>query len=703
MATSHMKMQPEQDQGDSRFWRNMTIVLLVIALVGGGWYAWQAGLLDSLLGESSAQATASGMPAIPEGATAPVQDAWADAAGAANESGAAQPANAEAAASSQATGSGAAVPAPEDAASSDSGLLPLDAGAGASALATAAQAAPARKSAEMAEPVQATALTSVPAITRSDGVTQVAGDGAVQAVLASGIALRATGRSADGVWLAVTGEQGSGWVRAGSVVAYGLSNLAEVAPPEAVITGAGNDAAASTSAAAGTLALPVTAREATADAGTPAASAATTVRATVATSSARLNLRAGPGTESPVIAKAEPGANYVAVGRNEERDWLLLAQDGEPVGWASAAYLALEGDASALPVSAAAIDAPALEPGGTVLSSATSAAGTETPATEAGVSAGAAAAGLSGTGLSGTLVFQDSPGGTIYAYDLESGALAPLTHGFDPAISPDGTQVAFVRDGGQAGLYLINIDGSNERVLFDQRGSLSAPKWSLDGQSILFARNDEGIECYQMGQECLIPSVAEQRVPPEMFEGMPIVKEYQYRLSVVDVNGNNFHDVAALTSAKAPDWGSAGIVYQSGAGIQRTDDAEGTRSEEVAYKQLGPLYFDPDIQPNGGRVVYQVRGAAQWDLWAVNLDGSGTAALTSPATTLVDSLPSNVAAAWSPDGSHIVFLSNRTDENTAGAWRLWMMDADGGNQRALPIDVPIEYTFGAEQVVSWGA
>ena len=40
---------------------------------------------------------------------------------------------------------------------------------------------------------------------------------------------------------------------------------------------------------------------------------------------------------------------------------------------------------------------------------------------------------------------------------------------YNPAISPDGKTVAFVRDGGLNGLYLVNIDGSNERKIFGQR------------------------------------------------------------------------------------------------------------------------------------------------------------------------------------------------------------------------------------------
>jgi putative ABC transport system ATP-binding protein len=64
--------------------------------------------------------------------------------------------------------------------------------------------------------------------------------------------------------------------------------------------------------------------------------------------------------------------------------------------------------------------------------------------------------------------------------------------------------------------------------------------------------------------------------------------------------------------------------------------------------------------------------------------------------------PSSVSPASSPDGDRIVFVSNRSEDGEAGDWRLWVMNADGSNQYPLPIDVPINYTFGAEQMVSWG-
>jgi Tol biopolymer transport system component len=60
-----------------------------------------------------------------------------------------------------------------------------------------------------------------------------------------------------------------------------------------------------------------------------------------------------------------------------------------------------------------------------------------------------------------------------------------------------------------------------------------------------------------------------------------------------------------------------------------------------------------------------------------------------------------VAPAWSPDGSQIVFLTDRT-----GRWEIWTMGADGSNQRPLlPAEVQaqlgIAYNSVGERMLSW--
>lgn len=657
-------------------WRRWGVALLVVTILLvaglGGWLAYSYWTTNQLQLQTSQQETSAAL-SRSQLSSLPAQDATM-------------------ATSAQNTAS-ATIPA--------SGTVGAMAAAEVAAAASTSETAPA---VSQSNRVLNAPMFSLPVITNVQGATLWDETGQRLTTYDSGVTLTATGRSADGAWLLVDTPTGAGWVETTQLIAYGVGRLSAttLTPPTTTIAADLTTAAQPATAETTTVAAAEQLSAATA----PSTPASAWLIATIATANARLNVRSGPGVDYAVIGKAISGDSYIAWGRSEAGDWLLirLSATGD-LGWISSTYAQLSGDIMTLPVSTTIVAASS--------AASSSAAGqADTGQADAAVvsTATASPAAVSNTletssaaGLQGVLVFQTTHGGLFYAYHLATGQLQPLTTGFDPAVSPDGRAVAFVRDGGESGIYLIDIDGGNERLIFSERVQLSSPKWSPDGQWITFSRNDEYIECYNIGfNQCLLPDEFAKRFPFAQSGQFPLVKEYQHQLSVVDRDGRNFHDIAALNSAQAPDWSDSGIVYQSAAGLQRTADAAHVTTALVAFDALKPFYVDPDWQPGGDQIVFQVKGAAQWEIYVVNSDGSGMHALTRPVTALVDELPSNVAPAYSPDGKSIVFLSNRGANNSAGAWRVWVMDADGDNQRPLPIDIQIDYTFGLEQAVSWG-
>ncbi len=535
-----------------------------------------------------------------------------------------------------------------------------------------------------------------------------------KATLTAGMLVMLIGRSADsGLLYVESGANGDGWVMAGSLLTASVADL-----PVRALAAAATAIPAPTGAITPSATLP--AETTPGDTGgllptpTPAPAALTApadIVARVALTDSRLNLRAGPGTVYPVVTQAQPDSLWHVVGRTAANDWLQVTDTaGTGPVWADAAFLTdISGALTAVPVNTA---FPALPtPTATTVallnqtgSSAASVAG-PVPTTQPPT--------VGATGLSGTLVFQDRVGGTIYSYDLGTDTLRSLTSGIDPAISNDGRMVAFSRDGGAGGLYVINLDGSGERLLYNERDIIRSPKWSPDDQWIVFSSSSGYEDCRMLEGGVCLPDEAIWDTLPEEFQngnalnalrGLTNQREYFFSLARIGVDGEGYRDVPTLNKAQAPDWNEAGITYFSSmAGIQITADDGDARTVEVANDALLGYFEDPDWQPNGGRIVFQRQMNGQhWQIFVVNPDGTGLAALTHPVTALVDELPSSVSPAWSPDGQHIVYLSNRSSIESAGAWHIWVMNADGSDQRMLPVDVPMEFTYAAEQMVSWG-
>ena len=159
----------------------------------------------------------------------------------------------------------------------------------------------------------------------------------------------------------------------------------------------------------------------------------------------------------------------------------------------------------------------------------------------------------------------------------------------------------------------------------------------------------------------------------------------------ININGNtdvysvqpNGQDLQRLTTDPGFDACAAysadgkRIAYCSGQGggpVQVwTMNQDGTDKQQVTHMSATAIF--PDFSPDGSKIVF-CAGPSTFarDIYVVDSDGSDLTRLTSGAGN-------NVYPAFSPNGRKIVFTSNRT-----GTSQVWLMNADGSNQRQLTFD-----------------
>ena len=226
----------------------------------------------------------------------------------------------------------------------------------------------------------------------------------------------------------------------------------------------------------------------------------------------------------------------------------------------------------------------------------------------------------------------------IFTYDLTAKKETRVTVGLrgkDPALSPDGSQIAFVtmRDG-TANIGLVNIDGTEVRFLTNNNDATQyfGPKWSPDGEHLLFSvfrtGEDRDIAIIdidatpwkkEQGRRALDPEEVEtqldslQRARADSLAAFPD--------SVAYANNAKFR---ALVHSKADERDP--VWLPDGSGFVFSSDRTGIFNlythdlESGAQKQLTNVIggaFLPTLSPDASDAIYVGYRAANYNLYRI--------------------------------------------------------------------------------------
>lgn len=289
---------------------------------------------------------------------------------------------------------------------------------------------------------------------------------------------------------------------------------------------------------------------------------------------------------------------------------------------------------------------------------------------------------------------------TLYQMPALGGAARKVLTNIDGlfALSPDGQQVAFVRD--EHALILANLDGTGERILATRPASdsLTAVAWSPDGKKVACAAVGQigqgmdaellEIETASGAQKTLtrhwnwIRQVAwlpdnsglmmlandKQGSPSQLWQVS--YPDGEVRRITTDLNSYNHLSLTADASALVMTQSDQSLNLWVVPGV----DGQGAR--QITFGSAKEGYSGLDWTPDG-KIVYSSFASGRPEIWMMEADGSQRKQLT------FEMGSDRLGLSVSPDGRYIAFVPARGDNYRGGPGGIWRMNIDGGSPKQL--------------------
>jgi TolB protein len=245
--------------------------------------------------------------------------------------------------------------------------------------------------------------------------------------------------------------------------------------------------------------------------------------------------------------------------------------------------------------------------------------------------------------------------GWLWNYSLETGVASRITSGgesdFRPAISPDGSKVAFVRDDTRTTkIMLLNLRSGEEHVLVESGLIDLDPAFSSDGNSVYYSSSQEG-------------DLDIWRIHLASGEKIRITEDRGLEMRPIPLPG----DTSLVLVAKGHGGGDRLALLNL-----RTGEYETLRTEATISQMW------PSVSPNGKTIVVNwpaVGNYQDYQLWALDTDES------TYFINLTYDLKLPLTPTFSADGKTIYFVEADAEQT----FRLYEIPLVGGAAKELTV------------------
>jgi Tol biopolymer transport system component len=246
--------------------------------------------------------------------------------------------------------------------------------------------------------------------------------------------------------------------------------------------------------------------------------------------------------------------------------------------------------------------------------------------------------------------------------------------------SPDGQRLAYVSFGSRQDLWVVNIDGTDERQLTDDIDKDWNPRWLNDNETLIF-RSDRGgaYDVWRMRSDgsgrtkIVVTEETEMNLAPSPDGRYVTATQRDVDYTPLFEIGDDPQSPGVTRLPSIPETGGFLIPSDwSPDGNWLAGSWEGIvlyHRETGEYRRLTDRGAEPRFTPDGTRIMYSIPIGPFFEWWIIDLETLEQRQITVPDPTVND--------LWLlPDGEHVVYQMTREPE-----FNVWMLEIAEGAGR----------------------